>query len=721
MSLCINPNCSRPDHPGNSEANDCQACGTTLVLEGRYRVMRLLSSQTGFGIVYEAYERNLPKLLKVLRQEHTEIPKVLAMFRQEAEALSHLNHPGVPFMTQDGYFTVMPPGQTVPLHCIVMEKIDGVNLAQWMKQQGNHPIHEQQAVKWLTQLVEILQQIHQNNYFHRDIKPENVMIRTSGQLALVDFGAARAVTQTYLTQMSRGGVATAISSAGYTPPEQEQGQAVPQSDFYSLGRTLIYLLTAKAPTDTHLYDSLHNRFDWRPYAPQISAGLADLLDSMIAPRVVDRPATAQDVLTRLQQLSQLGVSQAKSSQQVSSVGPSKSGTTLGPNFGSHSGPSLGPQPSETTLPFGSNTSPADQQTALQLGITTPSWQTLPQTATFGRRRRWPWMVAALAGIVVGGGAIALHQRPISPPPIPSVLAAKVPVQLQRTLPDHSGSINDLLLFSDGVRMVSAGADKTIRLWDLTAGKSVQTWEGQTSFVNTVLLSPDDTHLYSGNADGALQSWAVADGTRQWQQSKAHNGPINTVGRTPDGQQLVSGGADGDIHIWEAGTGKWQRSLVTDQGSVNSLVVTSDGKYIISGGSDRTIKIWHIATGELKKTLTGHESFVNTLAISPDGRFLFSASADGTIRKWQIKTGEPLHTLSGHTSYVNDMIFSRDGRTLSTGSADKTVRIWNVETGNAEQVLTGFGMLIDHVVVSPSEQIVTASRTTPAIKIWQREQ
>lgn len=697
MSLCINPNCPRPDHPGNGEANSCQACGTTLVLEGRYRVMRLLSSQTGFGMVYEAYERDLPKILKVLRREHTQNPKILAMFQHEAAVLSRLRHPGVPFVAEEGYFTVTPPNLADPLHCIVMEKIDGLNLTQWMQQQGNHPIHEQQALRWLTQLARILHQMHQNSYFHRDIKPQNVMIRTSGQLALVDFGAAREMTQTYLSQVSRGGVATAISSAGYTPPEQEQGQAVPQSDFYALGRTLIYLLTAKPPTDTAVYDAFQNRFEWRSHAPQISAGLADLLDSMIAPRVADRPASAEDILTRLDQLADL-------------PNPSES-------------PSAAAHIPETSLPPKAKIAPPSEVTALQMGITTPSWQTLPQTLfPDQRRRRWPWGMAALISLVLmGGGAIALRQYINAPASSPPVVATQLKVQLQRILPAHSASINDLRLFADGLRMVSASADKTIRLWDLTSGKQLQAWENQTSFVNTILLSPDETQLYSANADGTLQAWKISDKTSLWHHKTAHGGPINTMALTPDGQQLVSGGADGAIHIWQASTGKAVGSLTTQQAAVNSLVVTSDSQYIISGGSDRTIKFWNITTGKLEQTLTGHESFINALALSPDGRFLFSASADGTVRKWQLKTGKLLRVLSGHTSYVNDLIFSRDGRTLSTGSADKTVRIWNVETGALEEVLTGFGMLIDHVVVSSSEQIVTASRTTPAIKIWQRDQ
>ncbi|XGB44016.1 MAG: serine/threonine protein kinase [Nodosilinea sp. LVE1205-7] len=182
-----------------------------------------------------------------------------------------------------------------------MEKIDGPNLKQWMVQQGNHPISEKQAILWLTQLTDVLHLIHRQNYFHRDIKPDNIMLRSSGQLVLVDFGAAREMTQTYLAQLGDSGITT-VSSAGYTPPEQEQGQAVPQSDFYAMGRTLIYLITARAPNDPAIYDSRTNQFNWRPYAPQISPALGDLIDQLTATAAASRPQSTQAILTALAQV-----------------------------------------------------------------------------------------------------------------------------------------------------------------------------------------------------------------------------------------------------------------------------------------------------------------------------------------------------------------------------------------------------------------------------------
>jgi serine/threonine protein kinase len=63
-----------------------------------------------------------------------------------------------------------------------MEKIDGLNLQEWLESRGNQPITPVQALNWLKQLAEILDQVHQKQYFHRDIKPANIMLRPNGQL-----------------------------------------------------------------------------------------------------------------------------------------------------------------------------------------------------------------------------------------------------------------------------------------------------------------------------------------------------------------------------------------------------------------------------------------------------------------------------------------------------------------------------------------------------------
>ncbi|MBD2137655.1 protein kinase [Anabaena sp. FACHB-1237] len=294
MSLCINPNCSQPNHPDNDENRFCQSCGSELELIKRYRVLRLLSDKTGFGNVYEAYQQDQPKILKVLKEELNNNSKALSLFQQEANVLEQLNHPGIP--QTEGYFSYQTR-EGLTLHCMVMEKIEGPNLEQWLKQQQNRPISQAQAIAWLKQLAEILLLVHNQQYLHRDIKPSNIMIRPDGQLVLIDFGTAREVTKTYIA--NSGGM-TAISSSGYSPREQMNGQALPASDFFALGRTFVFLLTGCQPVQ--LYDAHLDNLQWRHLANHVSESLLDFIDWLMNNNISDRPQNAREILNDLANL-----------------------------------------------------------------------------------------------------------------------------------------------------------------------------------------------------------------------------------------------------------------------------------------------------------------------------------------------------------------------------------------------------------------------------------
>jgi serine/threonine protein kinase len=225
------------------------------------------------------------------------------MFDREARTLQKLKHPGIPHVEADGYFTIflhqdISDKPTRPLYCLVMEYIEGQNLEQWMM--SHAPITTDEAIAWLQQLTEILDQVHQSELFHRDIKPSNIMLRPNGQLVLIDFGSARPMTNTYFAKVGSGGQReiTSVVSPGYTPLEQVNGKAVPQSDFYALGRTFVYLLTGKHPV-SFAEDPQTGALDWQSSAPQISLGLANLIDDLIAPFPGQRPLTAQEIQQRL--------------------------------------------------------------------------------------------------------------------------------------------------------------------------------------------------------------------------------------------------------------------------------------------------------------------------------------------------------------------------------------------------------------------------------------
>ena len=127
------------------------------------------------------------------------------------------------------------------------------------------------------------------------------MLRPNGQLVLIDFGAAREMTNTYMAKMVRGSVLTSIGSPGYIPPEQANGKGVPQSDFFSLGRTFVYLLTGQSPSNFPESPTT-GQMIWHSSAPKIPTLLLEFVDQLMSSFVGNRPKNAQEILQKLQQI-----------------------------------------------------------------------------------------------------------------------------------------------------------------------------------------------------------------------------------------------------------------------------------------------------------------------------------------------------------------------------------------------------------------------------------
>ena len=292
MSLCINPQCQESHN--SDTLLFCKGCGSELLIDGRYRVQSLLG-QGGFGLTYEVLDLySQPKVLKVLTDNN---PKYVELFQQEARVLEIMNHPGIPKLDLNGYFTYYPQNELEPLHCIVMEKIEGLNLEEYLAKRANKPIFYKRALRWLAELSLILEKVHNLNFFHRDIKPSNIMLKANGCLVLIDFGTARQLSNSYIQKQSAG-LVTGIVSSGYTPAEQMRGKATKQSDFYALGGTLVFLLTASNPLK--FYNPQTDKIEWSSAAvDDIPSGFVDLLDSMLSSFPIDRPKNARDIFQEI--------------------------------------------------------------------------------------------------------------------------------------------------------------------------------------------------------------------------------------------------------------------------------------------------------------------------------------------------------------------------------------------------------------------------------------
>ncbi|WP_292878081.1 tetratricopeptide repeat protein [Nostoc sp. NMS1] len=315
MSYCINPFCSKRQNP--DDVSICLACDTSLLINNRIRLVKPLKTLSDDPYNYfdvfevddigaEWHPVREQRVMKVLKWN---TPKLVELIEQESLSLRLIRHPSIPKSTLDDFFTFVPNNSLLVLHCLVMDKIEGENLEEWLV--NNDKIPQYLALEWLKKLVEILDEVHRSEFFHRDIKPSNIIIQPDGQLALVDFGAARRVTNTYLAKVSgsggtstgRGGryEITSVVTPRYTPLEQIEGQAVPQSDFFALGRTFVQLVTGTQLMDLPK-DQQTGRLIWRNKAPQIDKPFADFLDELMAPLPGQRPQTTRVILQRLEGL-----------------------------------------------------------------------------------------------------------------------------------------------------------------------------------------------------------------------------------------------------------------------------------------------------------------------------------------------------------------------------------------------------------------------------------
>lgn len=307
MILCINPYCSQPKN--SDQVLFCESCGSELLLESKYRVAKLMSNKGGFGNTYEVMERDVSKVLKVLKSYDA---KAIELFEREFRILNSLSGEGISGIPKvEDLFLYSPRNSAQPIHCLVMERIYGMDLEEYLKA-TKRAINEKTAVGWLSQLTQILDEIHRQGIFHRDIKPSNIILQPDGQLVLIDFGAAKERSPNGASQ------ATCIHTPGYAAPEQQNtGEASPQSDFFSLGRTFVYLLTDTDPVE--LYDSYQDQVVWRQKAINISTGFLDLVDRLMQKSPHQRPENTSAIFKEIGLLTPIMTSQGNSNQSSASI------------------------------------------------------------------------------------------------------------------------------------------------------------------------------------------------------------------------------------------------------------------------------------------------------------------------------------------------------------------------------------------------------------------
>lgn len=204
------------------------------VLGGRYEILEKIGGG-GMALVYKAKCRLLNRYVavKILRSEFTGDEEFVKKFKRESQAAASLSHPNI--------VSIYDVGMEDDIYYIVMEYIKGQTLKELIKSKGALGI--EYATNISLQIASALEHAHANHIVHRDIKSHNIMIREDGTVKVTDFGIARAVSSSTIT--NTGNI---IGSVHYFSPEQARGGYTDEkSDIYSLGVVMYELVTGRIP------------------------------------------------------------------------------------------------------------------------------------------------------------------------------------------------------------------------------------------------------------------------------------------------------------------------------------------------------------------------------------------------------------------------------------------------------------------------------------------
>ncbi|NER36121.1 MAG: protein kinase [Oscillatoria sp. SIO1A7] len=290
----------------------------------RYRIIESLV-RGGFGQTYLALDTQRPRepkcVVKQLKPEATDqyaLKTAKRLFDREAEALEELGgHDRIPRLlahfeeNQEFY--------------LVQEFIEGQDLSKELlpgKQFG-----EDEVVKLLRGILEVLEFVQQHNVIHRDLKPPNIMRRQDGKIVLIDFGAVKEISTQVINAGGQAKPTVAIGTHGYMAPEQSQGDPRLCSDIYSVGAIAIQALSGIYPKNLPK-DARTGQIVWRDRV-KVSPVLGNILDKMVCFDFSERYQSAAEVLRHLKNITRPTSSQYTENQPDTQIQNPQSSTKPG--------------------------------------------------------------------------------------------------------------------------------------------------------------------------------------------------------------------------------------------------------------------------------------------------------------------------------------------------------------------------------------------------------
>jgi WD40 repeat protein len=346
---------------------------------------------------------------------------------------------------------------------------------------------------------------------------------------------------------------------------------------------------------------------------------------------------------------------------------------------------------------------------------------------------------------------------------------------------HPAAVRSVQPAVNGTRIAAASDDGFVRVWDVTTGRELERFGGHAGAVSSVAFVPDNLRVVSGGADASVREWRVS-ATRV---ILAHEAPVTGLVWLANGVQFASAGEDGFVRLWDTNlnpvrTFGLPEAPVLAQvaaeaeaeeakgpfsaGKLTSLSVrrdlqqltaavtvgegdTATGKLLTWNianaellqtvplptparrvdysadnlklavtGTDKTVRVFSVAEGTLQQEILSAEN-VRVARFAPDSRNLLLGGDGQTLHSWRYVSPVAVRTLAGHGGGVYSVKFTPDGKRLASCSVDGTIRLWNTETGQQLVSLTGHQGAVTALDISHDGALIVSAGIDSTVRLW----
>ena len=332
------------------------------------------------------------------------------------------------------------------------------------------------------------------------------------------------------------------------------------------------------------------------------------------------------------------------------------------------------------------------------------------------------------------------------------------------LAGHGSWIPALTFTSDGERIISAGADQTIRVWRGSDGQELTRLHGHLSEIYCVAVSPDGDRVVSGCKDGSVFGWDL-DQVNHQSRFETLPVPVISLDFLPGHEGILSVNADGTVTLWDPDTLLEKEFLTVLGDDIHRLLISPDGQSVMASTWQGQLKVLDLATRQITTDMPwdpNRRAPVDLVGFKDNGHILVVATSDSEIRlfdttSWQSRSvsvprhprqyaptpilspderfvlcvgyGETIHlvdlqsgdteTIPTHQNWsVLDIAFSPDSSLFATSSGEGTVSLWDGTSREVVNVLRGHLLGVHAVAFSPDgRRLASGSKGAEAVKLW----